>query len=122
LFDIQIHYHGYNILQTSIKIGYRSLIFFIYITDDCGVWESSSGKTVNHDFIISEDNKLKTVYKRDGMFCSRKNINKRVVYSQLNPQPTEGKFRVQEESNTCNTCPGKDWKKSELEPLWNMLR
>jgi hypothetical protein len=23
------------------------------------------------------------------MFCSRKNINKVVVYSQLNPQPTE---------------------------------
>lgn len=56
---------------SSIPSGRKSDVYIVIshsqhegrnnFTDDCVVRESSFGKTVNHDFVISEYNKLKTV-------------------------------------------------------------
>ena len=62
--------------------------------DDCGVWDASSGTTVNQYFAISADNALRNIFVRDGCYCVRKVVNKKndIPHS----YPTARK---------CNLCP-----------------
>lgn len=57
--------------------------------DDCGVWDSGSSTTVNQMFVISDDNSLKCVYRKNGEYCAKKVISKKVNYVPIVPPPTD---------------------------------
>ncbi|KAK6181861.1 hypothetical protein SNE40_009639 [Patella caerulea] len=55
--------------------------------DDCGVWNSGAGTTNNQSFALSEDNTMTTLFKRGGVFCTRKMVKGKLVYEPCSPQP-----------------------------------
>lgn len=58
-----------------------------YVTDDCGVWDSSAGTSPKFYYLLSELWGLSTVFLRQGKYCVHKMIKKKVEYVPLNPQP-----------------------------------
>lgn len=57
--------------------------------DDCGVWDTKAGTTVNLDYVVEGD-ALKIVYKnKDGLYCFKKTANKKGTLHVITPQPTQ---------------------------------
>ena len=56
--------------------------------DDCGVWDSSKGHTVNSYFVFGENNNVKYLSLRDGIYCTEKTISGRKTYERIVPQPS----------------------------------
>ena len=56
--------------------------------DDCCVWDSSKGHTVNSYFVVGEDNNVKYLSLRDGLYCTQKTISGRKTYEKIVPQPS----------------------------------
>ncbi|KAH3782446.1 hypothetical protein DPMN_160361 [Dreissena polymorpha] len=53
--------------------------------DDCGIWEA--GTTVNQYWVYTESSGIKPVYKHNGVYCSKNQINKTIQYVPYDPQP-----------------------------------
>ena len=56
--------------------------------DDCGVWDSSKGHTVNSFFFFGENNNVKYLSLQDGIYCTEKTISGRKTYERIVPQPS----------------------------------
>lgn len=44
--------------------------------DDCGIWDTNSGNTVNIHFMMTEQNRLKGITLKNGVFCIEKRTKK----------------------------------------------
>lgn len=57
-------------------------------SDDCGVWDTNKGSSPKTYYHITSDGKLKNIFKKDGIYCTVKRVNKRRVYIPIEPQPS----------------------------------
>lgn len=87
----------------SIPDGYKDNVYFLLnnsvnisrcqnsknsnFSDDCGAWDSHSGRTTKTHFIVSPDNSLKWTFLRDGVYCFQTKTNGKKTYTPYNPQP-----------------------------------
>jgi hypothetical protein len=65
--------------NTSISDNKRSYY------DDCGVWDSSKGRTHIQHYQLSDN--FRTVYLKDGVYCIRQRIKGQTVWTPVDPQP-----------------------------------
>lgn len=63
--------------------------------DDCGVWDSSTGNTVDIHFMITDEKncRLRTIFLKDGIFCNEKRSKygskTTQLWNPIHPQPTK---------------------------------
>ena len=62
--------------------------------DDCGVWDTSKGRSVKSHFVLEENNSVKYLTLRDGVYCSEKPISGKKVYKKIDPQPSAEKVII----------------------------
>ena len=77
----------YLISDTNNKLrrseGKKSIYF-----DDCAVWDTKKGKNTKHNYFYDNDNNLKHVWLKDGLYAKEKQLDKKKVYEPLHPQPS----------------------------------
>ncbi|CAG2235670.1 unnamed protein product [Mytilus edulis] len=85
----------------SIPRGYKDNVFFVFnnshnlqqnskhnrFADDCGSWNTHSGRTTKADFIIMSDNTLKWTVQKNDMYCFERQVKGKKTYIQYDPQP-----------------------------------
>lgn len=87
--------NSYVIVDDSVNREKRSNNIRSDFVDDCGVWDSSTGNTVNIHFMITDEKhcRLRTIFLKDGIFCTEKRSkygNKTTqLWNPIHPQPTE---------------------------------
>jgi len=58
-------------------------------SDDFGFWESNKGTSPKSHYLRNADGTLTMLYKRDGVFCTRKKSKGSVLFCVMSPQPTD---------------------------------
>lgn len=83
----------------SIPDGYKDNVFFLLdnsvnknslkttFVDDCGSWDTHSGRTTKEHFIVMPDNKLKWTIKKDDLFHFQTKKSGKKFYTPYSPQP-----------------------------------
>ena len=56
--------------------------------DDCGTWESTKGTTMRTNF-VQEQGSFTFVSYKNGVYVRKKQVNRKIVYVELSPQPTQ---------------------------------
>lgn len=90
-------------LYSTIPLGPKNNVFFLLgnsrnkdkkqqnknqcFPDDCGVWNSDKGSTVN-SYFSRENDEFKCIYLRNGQFCSKARAKGTYNWFPLSPQPT----------------------------------
>lgn len=72
-----------NVMHTSTSKKTRSTFF-----DDCGIWNSYRSRTVRTTFLVEGKMHLRTVSKRDGVYCYERRIHGKKDWVELEQQPT----------------------------------
>lgn len=58
--------------------------------DDCGPWKSEHGSSIKSYYVSDPNGQLRSVYKRKDVFCARYKKMGKVLFTPINPQPSEG--------------------------------
>lgn len=66
----------------------------IVILYDCGVWDASSGASPKSYYLMHDNVDLSMMFLRKGIFCIKKQVQRKVEYIPLNPQPEMDKAVV----------------------------
>jgi hypothetical protein len=90
-------------LCEAIPLGLKQNVFFVVDNtrnvdkrkeghrsdyhDDCGAWKSSRAwpKTC---YLVSESGTMKKMFMKNGQYCFEQQVNKKRIYTPLNPQPS----------------------------------
>lgn len=79
-----------NNVQNNLKRHHNIRSAFV---DDCGVWDTHTGNTVNIHFMMTEQKSLRGITLKNGVFCIEKRTKRNGQYSKiwepLKIQPTE---------------------------------
>ena len=89
----------------TIPKGFKDNVYFVFdnshnimlrknskhsnYSDDCGSWNTHSGRTTKADFIIMPDNSLKWTVQKDGLFCKETQVKGKKTYVPYDPQPKD---------------------------------
>jgi hypothetical protein len=55
--------------------------------DNCGAWDSHSGRTVKTDFIVQSDNTLRYTCVKDNQYCFETHVKGKKTFIPISPQP-----------------------------------
>ena len=78
--------------RPSIPVGKKDNVFFLLndsatLCDDCGIWDSKKGSTVNSYFVIDEVGKPKTIYFKNQQWCTENRCGGKKSWVPLPSQP-----------------------------------
>ena len=81
--------NSYCIVDNSKNTIKREKNIRSNFVDDCGLWDSKSGNTVNLHFLLTDEKRLKSITSRNGTFCTeKKRKNQQSIWEPLSEQPT----------------------------------
>lgn len=84
----------YFVLDNSSNCDKRTKNKRSAFSDDCGVWDASSGASPKSYYLMHDNGDLSMMFLRKGIFCIKKQVQRKVEYIPLNPQPEMDKVVV----------------------------
>lgn len=75
------------VIDNKVNLEERSNKKRSAFSDDRGVWNSSSGASPKTYYLLHENGDLSILYLRNGVYCVKKQVNKRLEFRPLQPQP-----------------------------------
>ena len=85
--------NSYCVIDNSVNNRKRHDNLRSAFVDDCGIWDTKTGNTVNFHLMLTKENRLKGITLKNGVFCIERRVNKSgrnsKIWEQLEVQPTE---------------------------------
>jgi hypothetical protein len=77
----------YFLIDNSSNVMRKSYTKSSQFADNCGAWDSHSGRTVKTDFIVQSDNTLRYTCVKDNQYCFEKQVKGKKTFIPISPQP-----------------------------------
>ena len=79
----------YFVVNNQGNVDRRNKNIYSEYHDDCGVWDRVSGSCPSRYFSCNSKGEINSLYLHRGKYCSRKQINRKYVYTPFDPQPID---------------------------------
>ena len=84
----------YYVMDNNLNLENRSNKKRSTFSDDCGVWDSSTGASPKSYYLLHDNGDLTLTFLKNGLYCHKKRVNKKTEYLPMTPQPDKNQIVV----------------------------